>query len=62
MFRRIVSIGLGVIAGYLMALGVVEVVAAWGIWPDRETSRASDQVIQVILVRVCIPSNLGEPK
>ncbi|MEO0054675.1 MAG: hypothetical protein RLZZ50_622, partial [Verrucomicrobiota bacterium] len=48
MFRRIVSIGLGVIAGYLMALGVVEVVAAWGIWPDRETSRASDQVTQVM--------------
>ena len=48
MFRRIVSIGLGVIAGYLMALGVVEVVAAWGLWPDRETGRASERVTQVI--------------
>ncbi len=48
MFRRIVSIGLGVIAGYLMALGVVQVVAAWGLWPDRETARASEQVTQVM--------------
>lgn len=48
MFRRIVSIGLGVIAGYLMALGGVEVVAAWGLWPDRETNRASEQVAQVM--------------
>ena len=48
MLKRIVSIGLGVIAGYLMALGAVQVVAAWGLWPDRETSRAADQVTQVM--------------
>lgn len=48
MFRRIVSIGLGVIAGYLMTLGVVQVVAAWGLWPDRETERAAAQVSQVM--------------
>jgi carboxyl-terminal processing protease len=48
MFRRIVSIGLGVIAGYLMTLGVVQVVAAWGVWPDRQTNRAADQVSQVL--------------
>jgi carboxyl-terminal processing protease len=48
MLKRIVTIGFGVIAGYLMTLGVVEVVAAWGLWPDRETSRAADQVSQVM--------------
>lgn len=48
MFRRIVSIGLGLIAGYLMTLGVVQVVAAWGVWPDRETERATAQVSQVM--------------
>lgn len=48
MFKRIVSIGLGVIAGYLMTLGVVEVVSAWGLWPDRETGRATEQVSQVM--------------
>ena len=48
MFRRVVSIGLGVIAGYLMTLGVVQVVGAWGLWPDRETSRAAEQVAQVM--------------
>jgi len=48
MLKRIVSIGFGVIAGYLMTLGVVQVVAAWGLWPDRETSRAAEQVTQVM--------------
>ena len=48
MLKRIVSIGFGVIAGYLMTLGVVQVVAAWGLWPDRETSRATEQVTQVM--------------
>ena len=48
MLKRIVTIGFGVIAGYLMTLGVVEVVAAWGLWPDRETNRAADQVTQVM--------------
>ncbi len=48
MLKRIVSIGFGVIAGYLMTLGVVQVVAAWGLWPDRETSQAAEQVTQVM--------------
>ena len=48
MLKRIVTIGSGVIAGYLMALGAVQVAAAWGLWPDRETSRATAQVSQVM--------------
>lgn len=48
MFKRIVSIGLGVIAGYLMTLGVMQVVNAWGVWPDRQVVRAADQVSQVM--------------
>lgn len=48
MLKRIVSIGFGVIAGYLMTLGVVQVVAAWGLFPDRETNRATEQVTQVM--------------
>jgi carboxyl-terminal processing protease len=47
MLKRIVSIGLGVIAGYLMTLGVVQVVSAWGLWPERETRQATQQVTQV---------------
>jgi carboxyl-terminal processing protease len=48
MFKRIISIGLGVIAGYLMTLGVVQVVQAWGFWPDRDTDRAAAQVREVM--------------
>ncbi len=48
MFKRIVSIGLGVIAGYLMTLGVMQVVNAWGMWPDRQVNRSADQVSQVM--------------
>ncbi len=50
MMKRIISIGGGVIAGYLMTLGVVQVVQAWGLWPDRETSRAAAQVREVMLL------------
>lgn len=50
MVKRIISIGLGVIAGYLMTLGVVQVVQAWGFWPDRETDRAAAQVREVMLL------------
>jgi carboxyl-terminal processing protease len=50
MFKRIISIGLGVIAGYLMTLGVVQVVQAWGWWPDRATDRAAAQVREVMLL------------
>ena len=50
MFKRIISVGLGVIAGYLMTLGVVEVVQAWSLWPDRETTRAAAQVREVMLL------------
>jgi carboxyl-terminal processing protease len=48
MLKRIVSIGLGVIAGYLMTLGVVQVVSAWRLWPDRETRLATEQVTDVL--------------
>jgi carboxyl-terminal processing protease len=48
MFKRFVSIGLGVIAGYLMTLGVMQVVNAWGLWPDSQINRSSDQVSQVL--------------
>ncbi len=50
MFKRIISVGFGVIAGYLMTLGVVDVVQAWGLWPDRETSRAAAQVREVMML------------
>lgn len=50
MVKRIISIGLGVIAGYLMTLGVVQVVQAWSLWPDRETDRAAAQVREVMLL------------
>jgi carboxyl-terminal processing protease len=50
MFKRIISVGLGVIAGYLMTLGVVEVVQAWSLWPDRETQRAAAQVREVMML------------
>ena len=50
MFKRIISIGLGVIAGYLMTLGVLQVVQAWGWWPDRATERAAAQVREVMLL------------
>lgn len=48
MLKRIVSIGLGVVAGYLMTLGAVQVVAAWRLWPDRETRLATEQVSDVL--------------
>lgn len=50
MFKRIITIGLGVIAGYLMTLGALEVSQAWGWWPDREASRSAAQVREVLLL------------
>lgn len=50
MFKRIISVGFGVIAGYLMTLGVVDVVQAWGLWPNRETARAAAQVREVMML------------
>ncbi len=50
MFKRIITILLGVIAGYLMTLGVVQVSQAWGLWPDREASRSAAQVREVLLL------------
>lgn len=50
MLKRIISIGLGVIAGCLMTLGAVQVVQAWGLWPDRDTDRAAAQVREVMLL------------
>lgn len=46
--KRILAVGGGVIAGYLMTLGVVEVVSAWGWLPDRTTERAAGEVVQVM--------------
>lgn len=48
MLKRIISVGLGVIGGYLMTLGVVEVVHAWGFRLDRSTHLAAAQVRQVM--------------
>lgn len=50
MFKRIISIGLGVIAGYLIALGAMQVAQAWGLWPDREVSAAAARVREVMLL------------
>jgi carboxyl-terminal processing protease len=50
MVKRIINIGLGVIAGYLMTLGVVQVVQAWGFWPDRETAQAAERVREVMVL------------
>jgi carboxyl-terminal processing protease len=50
MFKRIITILLGVMAGYLMTLGVVQVSQAWGLWPDREASRSAAQVREVLLL------------
>lgn len=46
--KRILVVGLGAIAGYLMTLGVVDVVSAWGWLPDRQTERASAEVAQIM--------------
>jgi carboxyl-terminal processing protease len=50
MFKRIITILLGAIAGYLMTLGVVQVSQAWGLWPDREASRSGARVREVLLL------------
>ncbi len=62
MVKRIISIGLGVIAGYLMTLGVVQVVQAWGLWPDRETTRAAARVREVMLLMNKHYVDVGEVK
>lgn len=46
--KRILAVGAGVIAGYLMTLGVVDVINAWGWLPDRATERAAGEVAQVM--------------
>lgn len=50
MFKRIMTLSLGALAGYLMTLGVVQVAQGWGWWPDRETARAAAQVREVMLL------------
>ncbi len=50
MFKRIITVLLGVMAGYLMTLGVVQVSQAWGLWPDREASRSAAQVREVLML------------
>gem|GEM_PF-2527057 len=37
MFKRIITIGPGLIAGNLMPLCVTQAVPAWGFWPGRAT-------------------------
>ena len=50
MFKRIITLSLGALAGYLMVLGAVQMAQGWGWWPDRETSRAAAQVREVMLL------------
>jgi len=50
MFKRIITVLVGVMAGYLMTLGVVQVSQTWGLWPDREAARSAAQVRDVLLL------------
>lgn len=50
MFKRIITLGLCAVLGYLAALGALEVAAAWGLLPNRETERAAARVREVMLL------------
>ena len=41
MFKRIISTGPGLVAGYLITLGVMQAVQARGLWPDLATDRVA---------------------
>ncbi|MEN9841338.1 MAG: hypothetical protein RL376_1138, partial [Verrucomicrobiota bacterium] len=50
MFKRIITLVLGILAGYLMTLGLIQVAQSGAWWPDRETARAAAQVREVMLL------------
>jgi carboxyl-terminal processing protease len=50
MFKRILTLGFCAVLGYLVALGALEVVAAWGLAPNRETQLAAARVREVMLL------------
>ncbi len=50
MFKRILTLGLCAVLGYLVALGTLEVVSAWGLSVDRETDNAAARVREVMLL------------
>ncbi|MEY4488703.1 MAG: hypothetical protein RIQ79_1211 [Verrucomicrobiota bacterium] len=50
MFKRILTLGLCAVLGYLVALGALEVAAAWGLSYNRETENAAARVREVMLL------------
>lgn len=50
MFKRILTLGFCAVLGYLVALGALEVISAWGLTPNRETQLAAARVREVMLL------------
>ncbi len=50
MFKRILTLGFCAVLGYLVAVGGLEVAAAWGLLPNRETQNAASRVREVMLL------------
>ena len=50
MFKRIFTLGFCAVLGYLVALGLLEVVSAWGLLPNREAQNAAARVREVMLL------------
>jgi carboxyl-terminal processing protease len=50
MFKRILTLGFCTVLGYLAAVGGIQVAAAWGLLPNRETQNAASRVREVMLL------------
>jgi carboxyl-terminal processing protease len=50
MFKRILTLGLCGVLGYLVAVGALQVASAWGLSTDRETENAAARVREVMLL------------